>query len=277
MNPIKEIVYFGKPGSFTHTVAQRVALPSQKLTSQESSAAVFAYVQKSKSRQGIVPLENTSGGMVPDTIDALMSPQNKLVILDEFALNIKLHLLASKAGKIEKIYSHFMPFHHCQKWLKKHYPKVTCIPVESTSQAAQRASQELHTAAISQRISAQEYGLKILHENIGDYPLNITQFCRIGHAQKISAQAQETTLCMILKDEVGSLHQALSIFAQNKVNIRRIMSRPLPGKVNQYIFFLSIEAPLHNTAMKKAIAQAKHQAASLRILGCYPVHAPFET
>lgn len=276
MNRIQEIVFFGKPGSFTHTVAQKISR-SQKLVSQETIRDVLDYVKKSPHRQGIIPIENTSGGMVPDTIDNLMSKQNSLVILDEYALNVKLHLLARKGTRIQKIYSHFMPFHHCQKWLKKYYPRVTCIPVESTSQAAQRAFSEEGTAAIAQERSAKEYKLQMIRKNIGDYPLNITQFYRIGHPTPPSPKATETSLCMILKDEVGSLHEALSIFSQNKVNLRRIMSRPVPGKVNQYIFFLSVEASTREPQMKKALLQAKKIVADIRILGCYPVHAPFES
>ncbi len=273
---LKELVYFGKSGSFTHTVAKRIS-KSSILVSKSTIQEVVDYVKEDPSRQGVIPIENTSGGMIVDTIDSIVSRTNTLTIQHEYALNIRLHLMVKRSGAIKKIYSHFAPLHHCKNWIKENYPLADCVPVDSTSEAADRASKEKGAAAIAQAVSAQEYGLKIIKRNIGDHPLNITQFYLIGHPSSIKKSAQETSLSITLKDHVGSLQKALAGFAKYKLNLRRIISRPMGGKINRYLFFLSIDAPIGDPLMDKSIALVRKTSEEVRVLGSYPVHAPFET
>lgn len=273
---LNELVYFGKPGSFTHLVAKRIG-KNRRLVSKETVAEVLHYVQAAASREGIVPIENSSGGMILDTIDGLVAKTNTLSIRDEYSLNVKLNLMACSSGKITRIYSHFVPFHHCHQWLKLNYPEASQIIVQSTSEAAELASRERGAAAISQKSSAKKYGLKILHQNIGDHAHNLTQFYLLSHCEKPSVQAIETSLSVVLKNKTGSLYQFLGIFAKNRVNLKRIMSRPLAGTPNGYLFFLSVEASSGDRKMIKSLKEAAKMGAQIRLLGSYPVHRSFES
>jgi len=270
-----ELVYFGKPGSFTHIVAKQVAGGS-KLVSRETVQEVFNYVRQKKSRRGIVPIENSSSGMILPTVDNLVGDSG-LVIQEEYAINVQLALLGKRGRVIKKIYSHFAPFHHCQKWLKQNYPEAEQIIVESTSAAAKHAAQEKHAAAIGPVSAAAKYKLEAIHFPIGDGGLNLTQFFLLGHNKTQSKNIQQSSLSVVLKNEVGSLCSFLAPFAREKVNLKRIMSRNIMGRPNNYIFFIGVEAPMEDKAMRRAMQVARKHCQDIRILGSYPVHPPFES
>jgi len=275
MSEITKLAYFGKPGSFTHIVAKRMARDC-KLVSRDTVQEVFNYVKKDKNSRGIVPVENSSGGMILPTIENLVN-DFELFIQDEYAINVKLALIAKGSGPIKKIYSHFAPFHHCEKWLKEHYPNAIQSIVNSTSEAAKIAATERHAAAIAPAASAKKYGLKVLHSSIGDSEQNLTQFFILGHRPNKTEKPRQTSLSVVLKNQVGSLGNFLEPFAKRNINLKRIMSQPLLGQPNNYVFFLGIEAPLSDPAMKSALEAAKPFCKELRVLGSYPVHPPFES
>jgi chorismate mutase/prephenate dehydratase len=270
-----ELVFFGKPGSFTHIVAEQIA-GNSKLVSRDTVTEVFDYVKKNKSRRGIVPIENSSGGMIEQTVDNLVNDSG-LVIQEEYAINVKLALLGKKGRPIKKIYSHFAPFHHCQKWLKNNYPDAAQCIVDSTSAAAQNASREKFAAAIGPISAAAKYKLDAIHYPIGDSDENRTQFFLLGHEKSKSRNLQQTSLSVVLKNQVGSLCSFLTPFAAEKINLKRIMSQPIIGQPNNYIFFVGVEAPIKDKAMQKAMDAVRPYCKEIRILGSYPVHPPFES
>lgn len=271
-----ELAYFGKPGSFTHLVAQQIK-GSYTLVSRETVHEVFNFVKEAENRRGLVPIENTSGGMILDTIDQLVETSSNVIILDEFSLNVKLALLGKTGGKVKKIYSHFVPFHHCEKWLKANYPEAEKVIVDSTSAAAQNASLDPHSAAIGHRSAGTTYGLEVLHYPIGDNQRNITQFYLLGPAGTKPTKSEETGFSVILKNEVGSLYRFLGPFAENQINLKRIMSRPIIGQDNGCVFFVCAQASEKSRALKAAMAAAQTSCLELRALGSYPVHPPFES
>jgi prephenate dehydratase len=273
--PNTELVYFGQPGSFTHIVAGRIAGKS-KLVSRDTVGEVFDYVRKKKNARGIVPIENSSAGMILEAVDNLVNDSG-LFIQDEYAINVKLALLGKEGRAVKKIYSHFAPFHHCQNWLKKHYPEAERCVVDSTSAAAKLAGGERFSAAIAPLSAAAKYHLEVLHYPIGDSHENLTQFFLLGHEQTASRDVRQTSLSVVLKNQVGSLCSFLTCFAREGINLKRIMSQPIVGQPNNYIFFIGVEAPTSNKAMKKAMEASRPYCKELRVLGSYPVHPPFES
>ena len=276
-----ELAYFGKPGSFTHLVAKKITLGSKsKLVSKGTVQEVFEYVKSRKTRAGIVPIENSSGGMIPDTVDNLVSEHNDLVIQEEYSLNVRLALLGKKRQVIKKIYSHFAPLDHCAKWLKKNYPDAAPIIVESTTAAAMRAAREKNAAAIAPQSAAKKYKLDVIYFPINAEVRNLTQFFVLGHesaGRAATEPAQETSLSVVLKNKVGSLYHFLKPFADNALNLKRIMSRNIIGQPNTYIFFVGVEASIDNPAMKVAMEEAHSHCSEIRVLGSYPVYPPFES
>ena len=275
MSRSTQLVYFGKPGSFTHIIAKQISGRS-KLVSRDTVRGVFEYVKSNKNARGIVPIENSSGGMIEQTVDNLLN-DSELFIQEEYAINVKLALLGKKGGDVRKIYSHFAPFHHCHNWLKKNYPDAEQIIVDSTTAAAQLASQERSAAAIAPVSAAKPYGLEALHFPIGDSDINLTQAFLLGHKKTAAKNVQQTSLSVVLKNQVGSLCNFLICFAKEGINLKRIMSQPIVGQPNNYVFFIGVEAPISDTSMKKAMESSRTYCNELRVLGSYPVHPPFES
>jgi len=273
--PSTELVYFGKPGSFTHIVAEQIPGKS-KLVSRDTVREVFDYVKQHKNARGIVPIENSSGGMIEPTVDNLVNTTD-LIIQEEYAINVKLALLGKKDHAIKKIYSHFAPFHHCQDWLKKHYPDAEQCIVDSTTAAAKLASEERNAAAIAPASAALKYGLYAIHTEIGDSENNLTQCFVLGHEKSASKNLQQTSLSVVLKNQVGSLYKFLAPYAKEGINLKRIKSQPIIGQPNNYVFFVGVEAPVENKLMKKAMEASRKHCKELRVLGSYPVHPPFES
>ncbi len=273
--PATELVYFGKPGSFTHIVAGQIAGKS-KLVSRDTVGEVFDYVKKKKNARGIVPIENSSAGMILEAVDNLVNDSG-LFIQDEYALNVKLALLGKDGRAVKKIYSHFAPFHHCQNWLKKHYPDAEQCVVDSTSAAARLASRERFAAAIAPISATAQYPLDVLHFPIGDSRENLTQFFLLGHGKTASKHVRQTSLSVVLKNQVGSLCSFLTCFSKEGINLKRIMSQPIVGQPNNYIFFIGVEAPASDKSMKRAMEASRPFCKEMRVLGSYPVHPPFES
>jgi chorismate mutase/prephenate dehydratase len=273
--PAQELVYFGKPGSFTHLVAGRIA-GKAKLISRATVGEVFNYVKKKKTARGIVPIENSSAGMIVDTVENLVNEPG-VVVQDEYALNVKLALLGTEGRAVKKIYSHFAPFHHSQGWLKKHYPGAEQCVVDSTSAAARLAAKDKNAASIGPMSAAKKYRLDVLHFPIGDTRQNLTQFFLLGHEKTVSPGVRQTSVAAVLKNQVGSLCNFLTCFAKEEINLKRIMSQPIVGQPNNYVFFISVEAPISDKAMKRALQASRTYCKVIRVLGSYPVHPPFES
>jgi prephenate dehydratase len=272
------LAYFGKPGSFSHLVAQRIA-PEEALTSRETVADVFQFVRDQPNHLGVVPVENSSAGMIESTIQHLVHERSGLQILAEYALHVRLALLQAKGTQdVKLICSHFAPLQHCQGWLEENFPGVKLEAVDSTTAAAARAAQEPGVAAIAPLSAGSRYGLETIHFPIGGEALNLTQFFLLGQQPLVHQEARvETSLALVLKNEVGSLCRFLTPFALQKINLKRIKSQNVYGHPNTYIFFVGVEASAQSPQMVEALAAAQPHSQELHILGSYPVFKPFES
>src|SRR4051812_20675680 len=132
------IACLGPEGSFSHLVATQ-RFPDAPLEMLGSVEEVFDWLEDKPDAHGIVPIENSSGGIILATVDRIMHPHCILKIQEELTLDVKLALVGHRDQPVEIIYSHFMPFYHCDEWLKQHYPNVKRVTTASTSQAAGRA------------------------------------------------------------------------------------------------------------------------------------------
>lgn len=180
------VSYLGSPGAFSHQAAYErfgdsVAYVSQKQIDGnwchsfimilwfiiKLFLAVFEAVEKGQTTYGIVPYENSTFGVVVETLDYFIRTSVK--VRAETYLPIHHCLLSnSKLEKITKVYSHPQGFGQTQKWLSEHIPNAVRIAVKSTSEAAEKATLETGTAAVCSEICAKLYGLEIVAANIED-------------------------------------------------------------------------------------------------------------
>lgn len=264
------VAYLGPEGSFAHVVASR-RFGTDTLIPQPSVDEVFDYLEGNPECFGVVPIENSSGGVITATVDRLMEENAPYRIREEISLNVKLALLGREGDRIERIYSHFAPFHHCSKWLRAHYPDAEHHITPSTPHAARIASEEKGAAAIASRESAQRHGLDVLHFPIDAEVPNVTEFLVVAReANTESFENPRTSLAVELRDTSGSLHQFLGPLARNEVNLKRIESRPILGRPNRYRFFIEIEGDPEKSDVKTALDESTKFCTSLRNFGTYP-------
>ena len=271
------IACLGPEGSFSHLVTQ-MRFPQAAVSLRENIGDVFSFITASPGALGIVPIENSSGGFIIDTVDRLIDARCALSILEELTLDVKLALLGRAGEAITSIHSHAMPFYHGDDWLKAHYPDAKRVVEASTAKAAEKAAATPGAAAIGPRQNAQRHALDVLHFPIAGEVPNITQFFLIGHAANTpDLTHNRTALVVELPDKPGSLCRFLTPLSESSVNLKRLESRPIRGQPNQYRFYIEIEGSVADPRVQKALAQTEADGATLRRVGSYASGTRFES
>lgn len=267
--PMK-VAFFGPKATFTHLAAMQQFGLSAELVPQKSIPAVFEDVGKGRAQYGVVPVENSTEGMVSHTLDMFM--ESDLKINAEVLLEIH-HYLLSRTGRFEdikKIYSHPQPIAQCRDWLAENLPNVPVVDVASTAVAAQIVSEDYTAAAIASELAATMYDLKVVRERIEDQVNNFTRFLVIGKKLAVTSGDDKTSLMFSVKDEVGILYRMLEPFAKRGINLSKIESRPLKKKAWEYIFFLDLMGHINDPVIDEAVQELKLCCQFVKVLGSYP-------
>ncbi|VVB69236.1 Prephenate dehydratase [uncultured archaeon] len=218
---------------------------------------------------GVVPVENSLEGAVPQVMDSLRKLQ--VVITDEVNLQIRHCLLARGNGEIKVVLSHPQPLAQCRQYLREHYPQAEARATSSTSHAAKLASESLETAAIAEAGTAEKYGLRILARDIQDVQDNTTRFVVAGRKMPEATGHDKTSLVIYLeKDRPGALFSILQEFAELEINLTRIESRPSRRGLGDYYFYIDLEGHVSDEKVRAALAGIGEKAAMVKVLGSYP-------
>lgn len=267
--PMK-VAFLGPQGTFTHAAAMQQFGFSAQLVPQKSIPAVFDEVARGRAPYGVVPVENSTEGVVSHTLDMFM--ESELKINAEIMLGIS-HFLMSRSGRmtdIKKIVSHPQPLAQCRKWLEENLPDVPLVDVGSTALAAQMALEDESFGAIASEMAATLYGLQVVKERIEDNPNNFTRFLVIGQNTPERSGRDKTSLMFNIKDQPGILYRMLEPFSKREINLSKIESRPMKKKAWEYIFFLDIEGHIDDAPIAAAVTELKDYCQFLKVLGSYP-------
>ncbi len=263
------IAYLGPEATFTHQAAIRRFGHSLLYSPQKTIADVFGEVTKDRASYGVVPVENSTEGVVSHTLDMFMDSDLKIVA--QILLPIE-HCLVSrcKLSAVKRLYSHPQAFAQCRSWIRDHLPSVEFIESSSTTRAAIMASRERHAAAISSALAAEAHRLRILESGIQDNPDNTTRFLVLGRRCSPATGRDRTSVMFSLADKVGALHDMLRPLRQHRVNMTRIESRPSRRKAWEYCFFVDIEGHAENPKVARTLRKLGDHCALLKVLGSYP-------
>ncbi len=263
------IAYLGPPGSFSHLAARRKFGSTVEYEALQSITAVFDEVERGRVDLGLVPVENTTGGGVADTLDALVDRQ--VIVCGELNLGVHLHLLGNgPLGKIERVYSKVEAFAQCRQWLTETGLIDKSQAVTSTSKAAELASQESASAAIGSELAGEIYGLDRLADGIEDNPNNVTRFLVLSRTVAKPTGDDKTAVYFHAADRPGALVEVLAMFRQLGINMTFIQSRPARGKGFEYAFFVDVEGHRESKKLSEALEHAKQFCSNLKVLGSYP-------
>ena len=273
------VAYLGPEGTFTHIVARQRFGEGARLTPCESIEGVFEAVLQGASSRGIVPIENTSGGTIYNTVDLLIKHAGAVFVQEELALNVQLVLVGHAGQRVETVYSHFVPLEHFDTWLKARHPGAKRVNLSSTAVAARRAVKDERAAAFASRDSAALYGLDILEtpEDPEGTGVNITQFFVIGPELRQGLSEARTGLLVALKDRPGSLCAFLQPFAREGINLTRIVSRSVRGQLNTYCFFVELEGADTDPRLGRVLKEVAEVTQSITTLGHYPKGATYDS
>ncbi|MFW2586166.1 chorismate mutase [Aliarcobacter butzleri] len=260
----ENIGYLGPQGSFTHQAAEARFGAMSSYVSVSSIKGIFKELKSKKIKFGVVPIENSSNGIVNDTINGFTNYDSKIIA--EVILNIH-HTLATTCDKIsdiKKIYSKDIAFDQCRKFLTNFgLDEVELIPVESTTKAAKLAANEANSAAICPHVAAKLYNLPILFENIEDKDNNKTRFFILSDFENAPSGNDKTSILVNLPDEQGGLVKFLNDFNNAGINLTKIKSHIVEGNS---IFFIDFDGHKDDENVKKVLE--KHKT-SVKILGSY--------
>jgi len=263
------IGYLGPGGSFSHTAAMLKFGQSVEYESLTDIWSIFTEVSKGHCDLGVVPIENSTGGGVIETLDALV--ESDVMVCAEVLMAIRHNLLAKcTLEKVQRVYSKPEVFAQCRGWLSATFKEAKTIPVASTARAAQMAADEPGAAAIGSKVAAEIYGLQVVCENIEDIANNVTRFLVIAKEDAKPSGDDKTAIVFSTAHKAGALADVLDVFKQFGVNLTNIESRPSKKREWEYYFFMDFTG--HNTeqVVQKAIEGAKKHCLQLSVLGSFP-------
>jgi len=267
--PLK-IAYLGPEGTFTQQAVNRHFGHSVQALGVTSIDDVFSQVETTEADFGVVPVENSSQGIVSHTLDRFVDSDLKICGEIEMAIHHNLLSQAKSLVGIERVYSHQQSLSQCKTWIHQHLPSAECIAVSSNAEAARRVRHSPDAAAISSRSAADIYGVPILFARIEDQPDNATRFLVIGR-QLLTPSGHDKTSLLLAGDEgPGALYSLLSPLAQHSLNMSRIESRPSSVASWAYVFFIDVEGHAETEPLKTALAEMQHTNNLTRVLGSYP-------
>ncbi len=283
------IGFLGPQGSYSHLASVRHFGSSVEYTELPEIAAVFEEVARGHVHYGLVPVENSTGGGIAETLDCFRDgkaggksgDKEQVSVCAEVQLAVHHALLGmGEPRRIKRIYSKPEVFQQCRKWLARQFGKAELIPSASSSRAAEIAAEECRaaigrgetpeSAAIGSAWAGQMYGLTALFERIEDQAENITRFMVLSRQLAKPTGDDKTSLMFNTTDTPGALVHVLQEFERERINLTHIEKRP-SGKRNwTYTFFVDCQTHRDDPAMVRALGHAVRHCRELVVLGSYP-------
>lgn len=219
----------------------------------------------------LLPVENTTTGIIARTYDLFR--QYKIHAIGELNVPIHQNLIVTPGTKIEdikEVYSHPEALSQCQNFFAEH-PSILQVPYQDTAKAVEYIGEckDPTKAAIGSWRAAEYYQLPSLLDGIQDKNTNMTRFLCITSKEEEDPNANKISMSLILGHKPGALYNVLGVLAKRGINIEKLESRPLPGTVFEYLFYIDFLGNIHNKDVKEAVKEIQLRCSEARILGCY--------
>jgi chorismate mutase/prephenate dehydratase len=264
------VAFLGPEGTFTQQAAFKHFGHAVKTIPAATINDIFNSVESGSCQFGVVPVENSTEGVISHTLDRLL--HSSLKICGEVGIRVHHNLmgLTENIADIQEVYSHSQSLAQCRQWLSKHLPHAQQTAVSSNAEAARLASIHKHTAAIAGIAAAEVYNLPIIANNIEDEANNTTRFIIIGGQVSSPTGKDKTTLVVSTTNQAGALYKTLEPFAIAGVDMLNIESRPSRQGLWDYVFFIDIEGHSEDEKVAAALTSLKNKVTMLKLLGSYP-------
>jgi len=268
--PIK-VAFLGPEGTFTQEAALKHFGDGAISVPKAAIDEVFREVLAGACNYGVVPVENSTEGVISHTLDSFMDSSIK--ICGEVELRIHHHFMVggnTNNDNITRVYSHAQSLAQCRQWLNSNYPNIERVAVSSNAEAAKRVQGEWNSAAIAGDMSCELYQLEKLWEKIEDRPDNSTRFLIIGRESVPPSGDDRTSVVVSVRNKPGALHDLLEPFRRHNVDMTRLESRPSRSSKWSYVFFIDFVGHIKDEAVTKVLEELSVDVADLKVLGSYP-------
>ncbi len=267
--PLK-VAYLGPEGTFTQQATLKQFGDSVVGIPMVTVDDVFREVTSESCNYGVVPVENSTEGVINHTLDNFLS--SSLQICGEVELRVHHNLMVSPEaeGDIKRIYSHQQTLGQCRRWLNGHYPNVPRLTASSNAEAARRAAEEKDAAAIAGDIAAEIYDLQIISRQIEDESDNTTRFIVVGREQIGPSGNDKTSIVVSTHNQPGALYKLLEPFHRHGVSLTSIETRPSRTGMWSYVFFIDFEGHFEDELIQRVMNEIDGDALEVRLLGSYP-------
>lgn len=264
------IAYWGPPATNTHMASIQKFGSSCNFVPTDTIPDVFSEVERERADYGVVPIENSTEGVINHTLDTFLT--SNLKICSEVYLPITHNLLsrASSLSEIKRVYSIPTATAQCRNWLRANLPNAEIVDVSTTAKGAQLCAEEPTSAAIATSLAAELYDLKVIAEHIEDNPQNRTRFLVVGYNEPSPSGKDKTSVMFSVQHKAGSLYRAMSAFEKYDVNLTMIESRPTKLTPWEYVFFIDCQGHVKDSQVQKALAALEEHTLFLTVLGSYP-------
>ena len=263
------VAYLGPEGTFTQAAVLKQFGHSVKTLALDSLGDVFREVAAAAADYGVVPIENSTEGVISHTLDLFQ--QSRLNICGEVELRIHHHLLVnSNLEKVSRVLAHQQALAQCRGWLEANLPNAVHVAVGSNAEAARLVSDDDSAAAIASDMAAELYQLTIRERNIEDHPDNTTRFLVIGQQAARASGDDKTSLLVSVNNKPGSLYTMLKPIAEHGISMTRIESRPSRQTMWEYVFYIDVDGHRDDADVAAVLQDLGEQALAVKVLGSYP-------
>ena len=264
------VAYLGPQGTFSEAAVLKQfgkAIGTEPVLSIDE---VFRAVESGSANFGVVPVENSTEGMVSQTLDCFVKGDVNICAEIELPINQCFLRKPNAAETLREIVSHGQSLAQCRSWLDSNYREIPRRSVASNAEAARLASEDGSVAAVAGEIAANQYGLSILTPNIEDNLSNKTRFLVIGRQFTGISGKDKTSILVAVKNKSGALYEVLEPFKDMAIGLSRIETRPSGSGDWSYLFFIDFDGHREDEKVGRVLAKVKDLALSLKVLGSYP-------
>ena len=269
------IAFLGPEGTFTQEAALKHFGSSVSSEPMETIDDVFSMVSSRNCDYGVVPIENSTEGVVGNTLDRLL--ETKIRVCGEIKIKVTHCFLTNNSETpVEKIYAHQQGLAQCRNWLNLNYPGVPRLATSSNAEAARLASESLGSAAVASKVAGEIYGLKKAVEGIEDESNNETRFVILGLESIPLSGSDKTSIIVSTKNEPGALFSILEPFHLHNISLSSIETRPARDGKWSYVFFIDFEGHFDELVVQAVLEEVRDRSLAITVLGSYPSALAYE-
>jgi len=271
----QRVAYLGPAGTFSEQAAIQFFGASMARVLCVSIDEVFRATAAGSAEFGVVPIENSSEGVISRSLDLMLNSPLHIIGETSFLVRHNLLRLSPMLDNIEAVYAHPQALAQCQDWLSTHLPNAERRAAPSNAEGARLAATNPAWAAIASERAGSEFGLHVTSHAIQDDAFNRTRFAVICLPQTMAAPLATGSDCVSLivsvPNKPGAVHDLLVPLKKHGVSMTRFESRPARSGQWEYYFYIDLQGHPSQAHVSAALEELRSLCAFYKILGTYPI------